>query len=55
MTGSVTPDPREIAWYDWLTEPRLAELVRDERFVPDAREPYARWTDLRRSGPAPAG
>ncbi|MEQ8146159.1 NUDIX domain-containing protein [Streptomyces sp. OP7] len=55
VTGPVTPDPREIAWCDWLTEPRLAELVRDERFVPGAREAYDRWTALRRrSGPAPA-
>lgn len=55
VTGPVAPDPDEIAWYDWLTEPQLAELVADEAFVPDAREAYHRWAALRRGGPAPAG
>ncbi|MEU4009073.1 hypothetical protein [Streptomyces pseudogriseolus] len=52
---AVAPDPDEIAWYDWLTEPQLAELVDDEAFVPDARQAYHRWAALRRGGPAPAG
>ncbi len=49
------PDPDEIAWHDWLTDPQLAELVRDEAFVPDAREAYHRWAALRRDGRTPAG
>ncbi|MGV9810800.1 NUDIX hydrolase [Streptomyces cellulosae] len=47
VTGPFAPDPDEIAWHDWLTEPQLAELVRDEAFVPDAREAYHRWAALR--------
>ncbi|GAB2325019.1 NUDIX domain-containing protein [Streptomyces griseoincarnatus] len=48
VTGPFTPDPGEIAWHDWMTEPQLAELVGDEAFVPDAREAYHRWTARRR-------
>ncbi|MFF8630105.1 NUDIX hydrolase [Streptomyces werraensis] len=55
VTGPFAPDPDEIAWHDWLTEPQLAELVRDEAFVPDAREAYHRWAARRRDGPTPAG
>jgi hypothetical protein len=55
VTGPFAPDPDEIAWHDWLTEPQLAELVRDEAFVPDAREAYHRWTARRREGPPPEG
>lgn len=55
VTGPFAPDPDEIAWHDWLTEPQLAELVRDEAFVPDAREAYHRWTARRREGTPPEG
>ncbi|MEW1599749.1 NTP pyrophosphohydrolase [Streptomyces sp. DH-12] len=55
VTGPVAPDPDEIAWHDWLTEPQLAELVRDTAFVPDAREAYDRWAALRRGEPSAAG
>ncbi|WP_431989996.1 NUDIX hydrolase [Streptomyces albogriseolus] len=55
VTGPVAPDPDEIAWHDWLTEPQLARLVRDEAFVPDAREAYHRWAAPRRDGRTTAG
>lgn len=46
VTGPVDPDPREIDWYDWLPRAELAELVRHEAFVPDAREAFARYLAL---------
>ncbi|WP_200308795.1 NUDIX hydrolase [Streptomyces adelaidensis] len=42
----VAPDPSEIAWYDWLTEPELIELVGNRAFVPDAREAFDRYRAL---------
>ncbi|MEV8313451.1 NUDIX domain-containing protein [Streptomyces sp. NPDC059900] len=39
----VRPDPAEVAWHAWLTEPELADLVRHEAFIPDAREAYDRY------------
>ncbi|WP_149549444.1 NUDIX hydrolase [Streptomyces marokkonensis] len=48
VTGPVRPDPDEIAWHDWLTEPELGELVRHEAFVPDAREAFDRYLAVRR-------
>lgn len=55
VTGPITPDPDEIAWHDWLTEPQLAALVRDEAFLPDAREAYHLWTARSREGARPDG
>ncbi|WP_425247690.1 NUDIX hydrolase [Streptomyces sp. NEAU-NA10] len=47
VTEPIEPDPEEIAWHDWLTEPELTELVRHEAFVPDAREAFDRYLALR--------
>ncbi|MFF0742959.1 NUDIX hydrolase [Streptomyces sp. NPDC004111] len=52
VTGPVDPDPEEIGWHAWLTEPELAALVRHEEFVPDAREAYDRYRALRQRGSA---
>lgn len=54
VTDPIRPDAREIAWHDWLTERELADLVRRQEFVPDAREAFARY---REAGPGgrPAG
>lgn len=43
----IKPDPEEIAWYDWLTEHELNELVRHDAFVPDAREAFERYLAVR--------
>lgn len=40
VTEPVRPDPSEVAWHGWLTEAELAELVRHQAFVPDAREAF---------------
>lgn len=43
VQGPVRPDASEVAWHDWLTEHELADLVRHEAFVPDAREAFDRY------------
>ncbi|WP_405561673.1 NUDIX domain-containing protein [Streptomyces sp. NBC_01180] len=42
VTTPARPDAREVAGHHWVTEPELANLVRREDFVPDAREAYDR-------------
>ncbi|MFJ7203652.1 NUDIX hydrolase [Streptomyces sp. NPDC098789] len=55
ITGGVTPDPGEVAWHAWLTEPELREAVRQWSFVPDGQEAYGRYLAQRGQGPAPGG
>ncbi|MEU6765031.1 NUDIX domain-containing protein [Streptomyces sp. NPDC046853] len=43
VEDQVRPDPSEVAWHAWLTERELADLVRHEAFIPDAREAYDRY------------
>ncbi|RAG87675.1 NTP pyrophosphohydrolase [Streptacidiphilus pinicola] len=43
VTGPIRPDPAEIAWHAWVTEAELAELVREEDFLPDGRDAYERY------------
>ncbi|MFI5756291.1 NUDIX hydrolase [Streptomyces sp. NPDC051569] len=43
ITAPVQPDPQEVAWFDWLTETELEEIVRRSEFVPDAREAFDRY------------
>ncbi|MFE7777685.1 NUDIX hydrolase [Streptomyces sp. NPDC057445] len=43
ITAPIQPDPKEVAWFDWLTEPELEEIVRRSEFVPDAREALDRY------------
>lgn len=52
LTGPVRPDPAEVAWHDWLTEPELAGLARQREFVADARAAFDRYQVL--PGRAPA-
>ncbi|MFJ1565822.1 NUDIX hydrolase [Streptomyces erythrochromogenes] len=42
-TGPVRPDPSEVARHGWVSEGELAELVRHQAFVPDAREAFQRY------------
>ncbi|MCW8384107.1 NUDIX hydrolase [Streptomyces justiciae] len=46
ITGPVRPDPSEVAWHDWLTEPELAAWARHREFVADAREALDRYQAL---------
>ncbi|MFJ9767276.1 NUDIX hydrolase [Streptomyces erythrochromogenes] len=41
----VRPDPSEVAWHGWVSERELAELVRHQAFVPDAREAFHRYRE----------
>jgi 8-oxo-dGTP pyrophosphatase MutT (NUDIX family) len=43
VRGPVRPDPSEIAWFGWLDEHGLRNLVRQPSFVPDAREAFERY------------
>ncbi|MFB6820073.1 NUDIX hydrolase [Streptomyces virginiae] len=46
VTTAVRPDPGEVAWFGWLTEPELDDLVRGREFIPDAREAFDRYRAL---------
>lgn len=43
VTEPSTPDPGEIAWQGWLTEPELCEVVDQWLFVPGGREALRRY------------
>ncbi|MFI5660893.1 NUDIX hydrolase [Streptomyces sp. NPDC051684] len=43
IEGPVQPDPGEVAWHGWLCERELEDLVRQQGFVPDAREAFDRY------------
>lgn len=40
---SVTPDPSEIAWHDWLSETTLRDVMQQWPFVPDCQEAFAKY------------
>ena len=46
ITEPIRPDPSEVAWHGWLTEPELTDVVRHREFVPDAREAFDRYRAL---------
>ncbi|MGW6024709.1 NUDIX hydrolase [Streptomyces sp. NPDC055099] len=50
VTEPVRPDPSEVAWHAWMTERELADLVRHEDFVPDAREAYEHYDRYQHGG-----
>ncbi|MFH8939068.1 NUDIX domain-containing protein [Streptomyces griseosporeus] len=39
----VAPDPAEVAWHGWLTEPELRGALRQWTFTPDSQEIFARY------------
>jgi 8-oxo-dGTP pyrophosphatase MutT (NUDIX family) len=43
ITEPLVPDPSEIAWHAWLTEPELREVVDRWPFVPGGREALRRY------------
>ncbi|WP_432107646.1 NUDIX domain-containing protein [Streptomyces sp. AA1529] len=43
IEAPVQPDPGEVAWYDWLHDRELEDLVHQQDFVPDAREAFDRY------------
>ncbi|MDX3540545.1 NUDIX domain-containing protein [Streptomyces sp. MB09-01] len=49
ITSPVRPRAEEVAWHGWLTETELESLVRQQDFIPDAREAFDRYRDLSRA------
>ncbi|MEU3515417.1 NUDIX domain-containing protein [Streptomyces sp. NPDC006654] len=47
---AVVPDPGEVAWHGWLTEPELGSALSEWRFTPDSREAFSRYLAFRRRG-----
>lgn len=43
LPESVVPDPREVAWHGWLTEPELRRALREWTFTPDSRQILERY------------
>lgn len=45
------PDPEEIAWHGWLTEPELEVALSAWRFTPDSHESFGRYLTYRTARP----
>ncbi|MER7539518.1 NUDIX domain-containing protein [Streptomyces sp. NPDC097704] len=37
------PNPDEVAWHDWMTEPELRAALLKWRFTPDSHEAFSRY------------
>jgi 8-oxo-dGTP pyrophosphatase MutT (NUDIX family) len=51
LPAAVVPDPAEVAWHGWLTEPELRSALRDWRFTPDSHEAVTRYLAFRPAWP----
>ncbi|MFC9076717.1 NUDIX hydrolase [Streptomyces sp. NPDC057062] len=47
VPDAVAPDPDEVAWHDWLTEPELHSALLEWRFTPDSHEAFSRYLAFR--------
>ncbi|MFJ9560208.1 NUDIX hydrolase [Streptomyces fuscichromogenes] len=47
VPDAVVPDPEEVAWHGWLTEPELRSALREWRFTPDSHEAFSRYLAFR--------
>ncbi|MGX1369113.1 isopentenyldiphosphate isomerase [Streptomyces canus] len=47
VPDAVVPDPDEVAWHGWLTEPELRSALREWRFTPDSHEVFSRYVAFR--------
>jgi ADP-ribose pyrophosphatase YjhB (NUDIX family) len=47
VPDAVVPDPGEIAWHGWLTEPELGSALLEWRFTPDSHEAFTRYLAFR--------
>ncbi|MEU6820107.1 NUDIX domain-containing protein [Streptomyces atriruber] len=43
LPGTVVPDPGEVAWHGWLTEPELRQALRQWTFTPDSQAVFDRY------------
>ncbi|WP_442813601.1 NUDIX domain-containing protein [Streptomyces sp. NBC_01754] len=48
---AVVPDPDEVAWHGWLTEPELRSALLEWRFTPDSHEAFSRYLAVRAAQP----
>ncbi len=47
VPDAVIPDPDEVAWHAWLTEPELRSALQEWRFTPDSHEAFSRYLAFR--------
>jgi isopentenyldiphosphate isomerase len=47
VPDAVVPDPDEVAWHGWLTEPELRSALLEWRFTPDSNEAFSRYLAFR--------
>jgi isopentenyldiphosphate isomerase len=47
MPATVAPDPDEVAWHGWLTEPELRSALSEWHFTPDSHEAFSRYLAFR--------
>ncbi|MEW1635362.1 NUDIX domain-containing protein [Streptomyces sp. NPDC093801] len=47
VPDAVVPDPDEVAWHGWLTEPELRSALQEWRFTPDSHEAFSRYLAFR--------
>ncbi|MFH9070882.1 NUDIX hydrolase [Streptomyces alboflavus] len=47
VPDAVVPDPDEVAWHGWLTEPELGSALLEWRFTPDSHEAFSRYLAFR--------
>jgi isopentenyldiphosphate isomerase len=47
VPDAVVPDPDEVAWHGWLTEPELRSALLEWRFTPDSHEAFSRYLAFR--------
>ncbi|MFJ2774096.1 NUDIX hydrolase [Streptomyces sp. NPDC087300] len=52
VPDAVVPDPDEVAWYGWLTEPELESALREWHFTPDSHESFGRYLAFRGARPS---
>ncbi|THA80132.1 NUDIX domain-containing protein [Streptomyces sp. A0592] len=44
---AMVPDPDEVAWHGWLTEPELRSALLEWCFTPDSNEAFTRYLAFR--------
>jgi isopentenyldiphosphate isomerase len=43
IVDDIDPDPDEVAWLGWMTEPELRDATDRHRFIPDGQEAFRRY------------
>nr|WP_311137290.1 NUDIX domain-containing protein [Streptomyces sp. I6] len=47
VPNAVAPDPDEVAWHGWLTEPELGSALLERHFTPDSHETFRQYLAFR--------